>query len=93
MVVTAIEKSFSELHQRRHIAIMLGPKQQMPTIGHQAIGANSQRGLTARLAQHLLERLEVRRLLEKPHPRDAAVQDVEHHPTSGAPRCAWHRGE
>jgi len=69
-----------------------GQKQQMPMIGHQAIGANPDRRLVARFAQHELKRLEVRRLLEKLHARDAAIQDMKHHPTRGRPALFWQRG-
>lgn len=67
------------LHELRQVAVMLRPKKEMPVVGEHAIRTNPHRRLLQRLVQGPLERLVISGLLEHLHPRNASVENVEHH--------------
>jgi hypothetical protein len=67
-------------HERGQIAIVLGPRDKMPVIGHQAVSAQPHPASSQRFRNDPLERQEVLVLGEKRSPAHASVEDVENHP-------------
>jgi len=82
------------LHEGRQVAVVLGPKQEMPMIRHHRVGTNPHGRLVSSFLEDPFERLKVSRLVEQLHAAHAAIQNMKHHPTRCDPRCSWHdRGE
>ena len=57
-------------------AIMPRPEEEMPMIGHEAIGCDANLGLSVGLSENFLKRGVVRGLLEQPESADTPIQDM-----------------
>jgi hypothetical protein len=66
------------------------PEEEVPMIGHQAIGGDANLGLSVSLSENFLKRGVVRRLLEQLEPADASIQDMIGEVPSSEARPAWH---
>ena len=73
-------------------AIMPRPEEEMPMIGHEAIGCDANLGLSVGLSENFLKRGVVRRLLEQPESADTPIQDMIGEVPSSEARPAWHGG-
>src|SRR5208283_5796683 len=75
------------LHERGNVVIAFRPKDPMPMIGKQAIGANSHPAGAQFLFDDCLAGQEVLVLLEKRSSADASIQNMIHHSAGEMPRC------
>ncbi len=63
--------------------VPLGPGDEMPVIGENAVGTNTQRKPPVRFGHDALEGLEVRFLAEQTNAADGPVEDMIHEPAGG----------
>src|SRR5208283_4704705 len=68
------------LHERRKIAIPLGPNDKMPMVGHQSVSAQPHPASSQRFLNDPVEHQKVLVLGEKQSPAHASVEHVENHP-------------
>src|SRR5580765_1712188 len=75
------------------LPVRFGPEDEMPVIGHEAVGEDSGRVLLESLGEHALEGLVIAGLLEERQARDGTIEGViDKASRSGAP-VAWHAKE
>jgi hypothetical protein len=78
------------LHEAGKIAIVFGPKDEVPMVRHPTVSTDSHRSDAKRLFHDAPKGIEVLRLAKEGHSPSAPTQDMKQH----SPRCnsrgAWH---
>jgi hypothetical protein len=69
---------------------MSRPKEEVPMIGHQAIGGDANLGMRVSFRENVLKCVVVRRFLEQLESADASVQYMIGKVPSSEARAAWH---
>jgi hypothetical protein len=64
------------VHEARHF-IGVRPQNEVPVIGHHAVGEHARRDLRQRLGEHIFERLEVLGIVENAHTSNGSIDDVK----------------
>lgn len=79
------------LHERAEGVIALRPDDQVPMVGHEAVGEQLHTGvLLKRFGENALERLVVGRFLEQRHAADTPIEDVVDVSARCQPSAAGH---
>ena len=78
------------LRKSAQIAVLDGPQDQMPMIGHQTIAENPHEDLLLRLGQHLFEGRIIRVPAKNLTPRVSSIENVENHSARRIECSSWH---
>jgi hypothetical protein len=72
--------------------IMSRQEEEMPVIGHQAVGGDADLGLGLGFVENLLKGGVVSQFVEERQPSDTTVQDMMREVSSSKAWAAWHDG-